>query len=196
MHYSSQETIDLIISLRKDGKTYDQIREVTGCSKSTISKYCIEAGVSEDPKKVKIITPELLSKIQERYNEVGNLKSVAKEYHISASRLREAGIQVNKPQKNYSNITPQASCAQKTKLKCISYKGGECQICGYKKSIRSLTFHHVHPEEKSFGISGGTKSFEKLKPELDKCILVCTNCHGEIHDGLIDQEYIESLLKK
>ena len=37
-----------------------------------------------------------------------------------------------------------------------------------------------------FNISGGTKSFKKLKPEIDKCILVCSNCHREIHAGLIN----------
>ena len=186
MHYSKKETIDLIISLRKEGKTYDQIREVTGCCKSTISKYCMEAGLSSDPKKIDTITPELLEKIQNRYNEVGNLKKVAKEYHISATRLREAGIQVKVAKKDYSErtITPQASCAQKNKLRAVYYKGGKCQLCGYNKSIRALQFHHIDPNEKDFGISGGTKSFEKMKPELDKCILVCSNCHCEIHDGI------------
>lgn len=186
MHYTSKETIDLIVSLRKEGKAYDQIREATGCAKGTISKYCMEYGVSENPTKVDQLTPELLETIQNRYNEIGNIKTVAKEFHISATRLRKAGIQVNKPNKDYSTITPQASCARKAKLKAIEYKGGKCCICGYDKCARSLTFHHLDPTKKDFGISGSTKSFEKLKPELDKCILVCANCHGEIHEGLID----------
>lgn len=193
MHYSNQEIINQILDLRKDGKTFAEIQKITGCCTKTISKYCKEAGLSSDPKKIDVLTPELLKEIQERYNEVGNLKKVAKEYHTSATRLREAGIEVLKPQKDYKNITPQASCAQKTKLKAIEYKGGKCQICRYNKSIRALTFHHINPEEKSFGISGGTKSFEKLKPELDKCILVCQNCHAEIHDGItqVPEEILE-----
>ena len=188
MHYTNQETIDLILSLRREGKTYNQIREVTNCSKSTISKYCVEAGLSENPKKVDEITPELLIEIQNRYYQLGSLKNVAKEYHISPTRLREAGLQVMRPQRDYNekSITPQASCAQKTKLKAVEYKGGCCQICGYKKSIRALQFHHLYPSKKESQISGGTRSFEKLKPELDKCILVCANCHAEIHEGLVD----------
>ena len=69
----------------------------------------------------------------------------------------------------------------------IEYGGGECQICGYKKSKRALSFHHRNPEEKDFGLSarGLTRSWEKTKIELDKCVLVCANCHMEIHDGLI-----------
>lgn len=186
MHYTSQETIDLIVSLRKEGKNYTQIREATGCSKGTISKYCTQYGVSNDPRKVNEITPDLLQEIQERYNELKSLKKVAKEYHISAKRLRIAGIEILNPQKTKEELTSQASCARKTKLKAIEYKGGKCIVCGYNKSIRALQFHHLDPTQKDFGISGTTKSFEKLKPELDKCVLLCANCHGEVHEGLLD----------
>jgi predicted HNH restriction endonuclease len=50
-----------------------------------------------------------------------------------------------------------------------------------------LDFHHVDSTKKEFGIgnSGYTRSWEKVKKELDKCILVCANCHREIHEGLI-----------
>ncbi len=70
--------------------------------------------------------------------------------------------------------------------KAIAYKGGKCAICGYSKSSRALNFHHVNPAEKSFGISarGITRSWKKVQNELDKCILVCANCHAEIHDGI------------
>ena len=93
MHYSSQETINQILSLRKEGKTYLEIQKLTGCCAKTISKYCIEAGLSENPKKVQI-TPELIEEIQRRYNEIGNLKEVAKEYHVAATTLRKHGLQV------------------------------------------------------------------------------------------------------
>lgn len=188
MHYLTDEQISKILELRKQGKTYDEIKEITGSSKSTISKYCVEAGLSKNPSKIMEFTPELIQEIQDRYNEIGNLKKVAKEYSTTDKRLRKLGIQVNKPQKDYleKGITPQASCAQKTKLKAIQYKGGCCQICRYNRAIRALSFHHLDPTQKDFGISGGTKSFERIKSELDKCILVCMNCHAEIHEGLID----------
>ncbi len=69
----------------------------------------------------------------------------------------------------------------------IAYGGGKCQICGYKKSVRALTFHHRNPSDKDFGLSdrGLTRSWEKTKRELDKCVLLCANCHGEVHDGLV-----------
>lgn len=71
---------------------------------------------------------------------------------------------------------------RKAKEELVKYKGGKCEICGYNKCIDSLEFHHINPEEKEFGLSNGNcKSIDKLKKEADKCILVCSNCHHEIH---------------
>jgi hypothetical protein len=77
------------------------------------------------------------------------------------------------------------------KKKCAEYKGSKCVCCGYDKYIGSLDFHHLDPNKKDFTIShfrntSFTKNEVKIKKELDKCILVCRNCHGEIHAGIID----------
>lgn len=68
------------------------------------------------------------------------------------------------------------------KQRCIDYKGGKCELCGYDKCPAALTFHHRDPTKKSFGI-GSVKivAWKKLRPELDKCDLLCANCHAEIH---------------
>lgn len=68
----------------------------------------------------------------------------------------------------------------------IEHKGGQCAICGYDKCNNALEFHHRNSSEKDFGISakGYTRSWEKVKAELDKCILICANCHREIHEGI------------
>lgn len=78
------------------------------------------------------------------------------------------------------------SYVRRLKEQSIEYKGGKCQCCGYNKYNGSLHFHHI--KNKSFSISGKSISFERLKPELDKCILVCANCHGEIHGNIIKLE--------
>lgn len=71
------------------------------------------------------------------------------------------------------------------KRRSIAYKGGKCERCGYCKSPRALTFHHIDPKQKSFGLScSATKSWESVKAELDKCILLCANCHMEEHEKL------------
>jgi len=73
------------------------------------------------------------------------------------------------------------------KDKMIAYKGGHCSICGYKKCNRALTFHHLDPNQKDFNFAGNhSRKWEKIQIELDKCILVCQNCHCEIHAGVTD----------
>ena len=75
------------------------------------------------------------------------------------------------------------------KQKCVDYLGGKCVVCGYDRNIKALQFHHLNPKDKEFGISEKSNLlFAKAKEELDKCILVCSNCHFEIHDGTIDLE--------
>ncbi len=75
------------------------------------------------------------------------------------------------------------------KIKLVEYKGGKCEICGYDKCIDALEFHHINPKEKEIAISSGNiKSFETLKKEVDKCILVCSNCHKEIHYKLNEEK--------
>lgn len=72
---------------------------------------------------------------------------------------------------------------EKLKALAVEYKGGKCEHCGYNKCIQALDFHHLDPTEKDFAIGnkGQTRSWGRIKQELDKCILVCSNCHREIH---------------
>lgn len=72
------------------------------------------------------------------------------------------------------------------KLKALEYKGSKCERCSYNKSVNALHFHHLDPNKKDFGIgqSGYTRSWDLVRLELDKCILVCANCHAEIHEEI------------
>ncbi len=74
---------------------------------------------------------------------------------------------------------------RKVKTLAIEYKGGKCQICGYHKYQGAMDLHHITGNKK-FGIGekGYTRSWKKIKEELDKCILVCANCHREIEGGV------------
>lgn len=74
---------------------------------------------------------------------------------------------------------------KKIKQLSIEYKGGKCYFCGYSKCQNALDFHHIDPSTKEFGIGskGYTRSWEKVKEELNKCVLVCANCHREIEAG-------------
>ena len=68
------------------------------------------------------------------------------------------------------------------KLKAIEIMGGQCSICGYDKNYGALHLHHREPGEKEYGWPQVCKmAWEKILAEINKCILVCANCHAEIH---------------
>lgn len=77
----------------------------------------------------------------------------------------------------------QISRIRKYKVKeCgVKYLGGRCVQCGYNEYLCSLDFHHKDPSKKDFEISGKSNFNNKLKKELDKCVLLCKNCHQVLH---------------
>ena len=78
----------------------------------------------------------------------------------------------------------------------VEYKGGKCQICGYNRCIEALDFHHIDPKEKDFNVSesGETRGWDRIRNEIQKCLLLCSNCHREVHNGVIHVSY-EKLIK-
>ena len=72
----------------------------------------------------------------------------------------------------------------KIKQMAVEYKGGKCERCEYNNCLSAMDFHHLDPNEKDFGLAKNrlTRSWEAVKAELDKCILVCCRCHRELHD--------------
>jgi len=76
---------------------------------------------------------------------------------------------------------------RKSKEILVDIFGGECVICGYNKCIQALQFHHKDASKKEFGLfeDGSTRSIKRLAAEAEKCILVCANCHAEIHADLL-----------
>lgn len=86
---------------------------------------------------------------------------------------------------------------KKIKTLAIAYKGGKCQFCGYNRCVGALEFHHLDPKTKDFGLgqNGLTRSWERTRRELDKCILICSNCHKEIHAGLLQLSQVIEIEK-
>ena len=75
------------------------------------------------------------------------------------------------------------------KKKLVELKGGKCAICGYDKSLRALTFHHRNKNEKLFSISSATlHTLEEYLEEIEKCDLLCANCHAELHEHEDNEE--------
>lgn len=76
---------------------------------------------------------------------------------------------------------------RKLKEMAVALKGGSCEVCGYNRTVWALDFHHLDPKTKSFslGHKGYTRSWEAVRQEIMKCILVCANCHREIEAGIM-----------
>ena len=71
---------------------------------------------------------------------------------------------------------------KKLKILGVIYKGKKCQKCGYNKTFEALVSHHINPSEKEFTIAYHCNaSWQRIKKELNKCELLCSNCHREIH---------------
>lgn len=70
--------------------------------------------------------------------------------------------------------------------------GGKCEVCGYKECAAAMDFHHVDPLHKDFTISQRMTSFDAIKQELDKCVLLCSRCHREVHEGMHPRFLIQS----
>lgn len=90
---------------------------------------------------------------------------------------------------NYSR--KQDNEGAKKKYEYILKMGGKCSMCGYDKNLSALTFHHLNPEEKEFTITSRIfmrASKEDIEKEIKKCVLLCQNCHHEIHHPDLDKE--------
>jgi DNA-binding CsgD family transcriptional regulator len=170
-----------ILELREEGKSYREIVTMLGCSRATVSYHCKRYDLSYFGVKTKKLDPDVILKVKKLKKEGLSVTKIAEKLEISEGSVRKY------TSKRSDNVNEKVKdFRQRRKEKAIEYKGGKCIACGYNKCIRALNFHHLDPNEKDFGISSGnTRSWEKTKIELDKCILVCSNCHAEIHEGLI-----------
>jgi transposase len=76
---------------------------------------------------------------------------------------------------------------RKMKTILVEEAGGSCCICGYSRNMRALHFHHVEPSQKRHEINakGVSLALETLRAEAQKCILLCSNCHAEVEDGIV-----------
>jgi transposase/5-methylcytosine-specific restriction endonuclease McrA len=75
---------------------------------------------------------------------------------------------------------------KKVKATLVTEAGGCCCICGYDRTMRALHFHHIDPTLKRHEINakGVAVALEKLRVEAQKCVLLCSNCHAEVEDGI------------
>jgi IS30 family transposase len=108
-----------------------------------------------------------------------NISESTVSYHLNPDYRRR--VYLNVKNRRMSN-----------KTLAVQSKGGCCQICKYDKCISALEFHHLDPTKKDPILKTSKRipsmSFDFIKNELNKCILLCCRCHREVHAGLINLE--------
>ena len=100
---------------------------------------------------------------------------------------------------NQNDYNKQKERALKRKLELIELKGGKCEICGYDRNISALDFHHIDPSIKNIQLDSrhlSNTNKEKIVEELNKCILLCSNCHRELHHPHLDKDNINNLIEE
>jgi len=183
-----QNKIKKVVELRQNRKSYDEIIEITNLNKYQISKICRENDLIKNRKfgggfEYPV---EIVKEIKELYSELKSTRKVAKKLDISRYYVMKyveiiKRKKLSKEEYKKSKSKNVISWRKRKKIELVEYKGGKCEKCGYDKCIHALEFHHKDPSEKDFTISGKSWSFERLKKEVDKCIMVCSNCHKELH---------------
>ena len=152
-----------IKELISKGKNYSEIAKILNCHRTTVSGICKKIGIEP------IILKNHICTVCSR--DLGeNLKNHTK-CNTCVTRLRRLRI----------------------KIKAVAYKGGKCEICGYDKHLAALDFHHLDPTEKDFTVTTSKHSYSwvTIQKELDKCTLLCSNCHRIEHSKYDDQKLLQ-----
>jgi len=102
-------------------------------------------------------------------------------------------ISINKKERIYHCLVKRR---KEHKMKIVKICGNKCCICGYDKCYEALEFHHVN--EKDFTIANAlmTYPWHQILKEVEKTILVCANCHREIHNGFYSNNILKEKLKE
>lgn len=73
------------------------------------------------------------------------------------------------------------------KKRALEYLGGRCIECGYGRCVQALHFHHLRDKEwKIADMIARGHAWKRIQTELDKCVLLCANCHAEHHAGFVE----------
>jgi len=213
MQQHSQETYNQILRLRKDGYSFGQISKALQINKSTISYIVkrLQLPVTY-PKALDIEKTALQKLIKKRYTIKQMAESLncsattvgkyLKKYKLKTLRVRKAKVYCVVCKRSTRNSTHKSKCyacasrvsRYRAKLKAVAYKGGKCMKCGWSGNIAALEFHHIEGENKEFGIGQKVNAnWEKVKNELDKCELLCSNCHRSLHADNRDPKFLKAV---
>lgn len=183
-----------IINLVNNGTSYEEIGRKYGVSGSYVKKFLKKNG-AELPQRRKIGEHEHFNKgrvLKEKPERVKlpNGKKCefcgrdlfGRQEKFCSKECKEKAYSKSGYHTRYAR--KQDSTGAELKVKYIKLLGGCCSRCGYKKNLASLVFHHLNPAEKKFNIGSRTivrKAKKDVEEEISKCIVLCQNCHNEVH---------------
>ncbi len=201
------------IELRKEGRSVRSIAKILKVSKSSVSIWVRDivitieqrkvldensrlARIRRIPKRKKVKCGSKKRKIASKENwkklqEIEEGKYRTKRRKMMGEENWEKYQKERKRRNNKrKNLNAKFWAERRLKLKkeYVEYKGRKCKSCGYNKCLAALEFHHKNPKDKKFSISKYKYKLSNIKKELDKCDLLCRNCHAEEHDRLNNQK--------
>ncbi len=166
--------------LVEQGATIAQIAEVVGRSKGTVRHWLIRYGLKtragsgrRPTEQTKAAKQAGLITVTMRCRHHGETEfGLTSRGHYRCKRCRSAAV---------------ARQRRKVKAILVDEAGGRCRICGYRRNMRALHFHHLDPSKKRHEINakGVAIALDRLRLEVHKCVLLCSNCHAEVEDGAV-----------
>ena len=85
-----------------------------------------------------------------------------------------------------ASLDPVVAHRRRRKLRAVTHMGSACYACDRDGPPALFEFHHSNADEKDFGLSesGIPHRWERVVAELEKCVMLCANCHREVHAGV------------
>jgi predicted Zn-ribbon and HTH transcriptional regulator len=158
------------------GATLAQIAAEAGVHHTTVRRWLIQHGLSTERMSLNEAARAARSEDSETL-----LRTCR--HHGAIDHTRDVRGSYRCPRCNVERVVRRR---RTVKSVLVERAGGRCAICGYDRCIRALSFHHVDPTTKQFGLAlrGVTRSLDRALSEAAKCVLLCANCHMEVEAGV------------
>lgn len=176
---------DHLLGTKRD----DEIAAVIGCTKMTVTVHRGRLGIPPPVNSTWTAEDESLFAQGRakcvRCGEIKELPAFPGDRSARTSVKRACRDCVNGATKRY---------ADDNKRHWIDQMGGACQNCGENRFISALDFHHVDGDEKDANPSlfiARRSRWEEAAKELDKCCLLCSNCHRALHGGELSLNFVK-----
>ena len=182
---------------KRNAKTYRSLKKRRRRRKAELvaahGGHCIDCGYSgppaifefhhRDPSTKSFTLGEFSGALEQLLREAEKCDLLCPNCH----RIRHAALEA-------ASLDPVVVHRRRRKLKAVSHMGSTCYACGRDGPAAMFEFHHWNADEKDFGLSesGIPHSWSRVIAELAKCVMLCANCHREVHAGV--RELDEGLL--